>query len=368
LIVAGLGLLTAIEGSTVAAQGGAEPETRTLTVSTKPLEPFVFVDDDATAGPVDPTFLRGYSIDVWNEIAGQLGIETNWVLRDTVGEIIDDAEAGEADAAIAGISMTAEREVRIDFTHAYFNSGLQIATTGQSSQTVRGTMWDLFTSRRLLGALGFLVVMVVAISHAVWWTERKHNPEFPHDYREGIVEALWWSTVSVITGGEAVKAITGRLSRVLAVFWMVVGLFVLALVTAQATSALTLRELESDIQGLDDLGGQRVATVEGTVTETFLQDANLASLGYPTIDDALAALVDGRADAVIFDSPVLNYRATTDFAERIELVGSTFAPDPYAIALPPDSPLREEVNEALLAMARDGSLDTLHLKWFGTER
>jgi ABC-type amino acid transport substrate-binding protein len=32
------------------------------------------------------------------------------------------------------------------------------------------------------------------------------------------------------------------------------------------------------------------------------------------------------------------------------------------------SDLREQVNEVLLAMSQDGSLDTIHLKWFGEDR
>ena len=46
-----------------------------------------------------------------------------------------------------------------------------------------------------------LVLLLLVIAHLVWWNERAHNPQFPHGYREGIGEALWWSSVSVITGG-----------------------------------------------------------------------------------------------------------------------------------------------------------------------
>lgn len=361
----------AVAGGTtvVAQQEQVDVAGRSVVVATKALEPFVFVDGPiGPDGSIDAGDLRGYSVDVWNEMANRLDLDTQWVVRESVGEIIGNAQAGTADVAIAGISMTVERESLIDFTHPYFDAGLQIATTGKSTSSVGRTMWNLFTSRRLLGALGFLMLMVVAISHAVWWSERKHNPEFPSQYREGIVEALWWSTVSVITGGEAVKNINGRISRLIAVLWMVVGLFVLALVTAQATSALTVRQLEGSIQGVEDLGGNRVGTVGGTVAATFLEDSNLSFSNFATVDDALVALVADDLDAVVFDSPVLSYRAATDYSGRVELVDAVFAPDPYAIALSTGSDLREPINAELLAMSRDGTLDAIHLKWFRESR
>lgn len=43
---------------------------RTVVVSTKPLEPFVFIAGEGADGdPVTAEQLRGYSIDVWNEVA-----------------------------------------------------------------------------------------------------------------------------------------------------------------------------------------------------------------------------------------------------------------------------------------------------------
>jgi polar amino acid transport system substrate-binding protein len=38
----------------------------------------------------------------------------------------DEVERGAADVAIAGISITAKREQELDFSHAFFETGLQI--------------------------------------------------------------------------------------------------------------------------------------------------------------------------------------------------------------------------------------------------
>ena len=323
----------------------------------------MFIDEDDGSGD-NAAQVRGYSIDVWNEIADRIDYQTEWVIYDSVGEIIDAAAASETDVAIAGISMTVEREAVIDFSHPYFDSGLQIVTTGEDTSSTIGALWGLATGRAVVIPFVILVGLVLLISHLVWFTERRTNPQFPHGYREGIGEALWWSSVSVITGGEAVKEINRPLTRVLALFWMVVGLVLLAYVTAQAASSLTVRELQGLINGIDDLSSANVVTVEGTVAETFLAEQNINADGVADIDTALQLLDAGEYDAAVYDSPVLAYRASTDYSGRIEVVGSVFAPDPYGIALSPGSELREPINAALLTMSRDGTLDELHLKWF----
>ena len=338
---------------------------RTVVVSTKPLEPFVFIAGEGADGdPVTAEQLRGYSIDVWNEVADRLGLTTEWVRRAKVGEILDDVSNGASDVAIAGISMTPDREQAIDFTHPYFDSGLQIVTTGSDESGMLHPIWNLLTSRGILLTLLFLVVMVVVVSHVIWWHERTHNDDFPHDYRSGIVEALWWATVNVVTGGEAVKDIKRPLTRVLALSWMVVGLFVLTFVTAQAASALTVRKLESSITSVDDLPGNRVGTVGDTVAARYLDDTNLSYTPYDDVDAALAGLVGGDVDAVVYDAPVLQYRAGSDYRNQIELAGSVFDPDPYAIALQPGSDLREPIDEAILEMRQDGTLQTIQERWF----
>ncbi|MCB0994772.1 MAG: transporter substrate-binding domain-containing protein [Acidimicrobiales bacterium] len=356
-------LTTLTLGLSSSAPSAAQEQPIVVRVATKPIEPFVWIEEsDGT------TELRGFSIDLWNALAERLGYETEWVTYDTVGEILDAARDGEVDAAIAGISMTAERETFIDFTHPYYDSGLQIVTTQAGNRSTLAVLWDVVSSRGVLLTFAALVALLLVIAHLVWWNERAHNPQFPHGYREGIGEALWWSSVSVITGGEAVKDINRPVSRAVALLWMVVGLFVLAFLTAQVASALTVEELASPIDGIEDLPGHTIVTVADTVAASYLDDRNLSYTGVPDVDIALDLVESGDADAVVYDAPVLAFRLATQRTGDLVLAGPVFAPDPYAIALPTGSDLREPINEALLELARDGTLDQLHSRWLATTR
>lgn len=337
----------------------AATEGQTLRVATKALEPFVFIDEQP---------LRGFSIDYWNELADRLGVETEWLEYETVADIIRAVEVGEADAAIAGISITSEREAVIDFSQPYYNSGLQIVTNSSSGGSTIGALFSLIASGTFLGPVAVLAVLIVIVSHLVWWFERGHNSDdFPMRYRSGIGEAVWWSTVSVITGGEAVKNINKSAARVIAIVWMLVGLFLLAFVTARATSVLTVAELQSDISGVDDLAGKDVGTVGGTTSVQFLSNsAGVDAVTFDSLDDALRDLVEGEIDAVVFDAPVVSFAIATSFKGRdLQLVGPVIGRDPYGIALPASSPNFDAINTAVIELGRDGTLDELLEIWFG---
>ena len=365
--VACAGLFVIATSATADAQTDSDPVTvvdcdapatddDTLRIATKALEPFVFVDDEE---------LRGFSIDYWTEVAGRIGATTEWCVAETVGDIIDLASTEQADAAIAGISITSDREAIIDFSQPYYTSGQQIVTATGGASTAR-TLFGLIFSQAFLFPVSILILLVLVVSHLVWWFERGHDSDdFPYEYRHGIGEAIWWSTVSVITGGEAVKNINTALSRLIAVFWMLVGLFLLAFVTARATSLLTIAELESDISGIEDLAGRSVSTVEGTATVDFLRtEARLEPRQAETLAAALDDLEAGETDAVVFDAPVIQYEIASSNRD-LQLVEPTLGRDPYGIAMPQGSPLVEPVNAAVIEIGRDGTLDELLAEWFG---
>lgn len=332
--------------------------TSPLRVATKPLSPFVFIDDEP---------LRGFSVDYWHEVADRLGVETVWCRQDTVTEIVDLTSLGRVDASIAGISITREREEIIDFSQPYYTSGLQLVIEPGGASTAR-TLFGLIFSSAFLMPVGMLLLLVLVVSHLVWWFERRHDSDdFPMTYRKGIGEAIWWSTVSVITGGEAVKNINRAASRLIAIFWMLVGLFLLAFVTARATSLLTVAELEGDISGIEDLRGHSVTTVEGTAAvEVLRRDAGVEPRQAIDLHTALDDLAAGRTDAVAFDAPVVQYVVNRERNDDFLLVQPISGRDPYGIALPQGSPLVESVNAAVIEIGRDGTLDTLIETWFGS--
>lgn len=325
-----------------------------LRVATKPLPPFVFLDGET------PT---GFSIDLWEEIARRLDLAFEWVEYETVGEILEAVETGAADVAIAGISMTREREGVVDFTHPFYDAGLQIMVPAQSSFSF-GQAFNQFRSPGMITFLLFGLISGLAMAHFIYFTERRRNPDFQRGYLHGLWEAVWWLLTIVANGEYPDKPTTSVTRRLMTIAFWLVGLLLVAQFTANVTSALTVQQLTSDIRGVEDLPGKRVVTVESSTSAMYLTDHGIRSLSVPNIDEAYNMLANDEVDAVVYDAPVLRYYSVTDGKGSANVVGSVFKPEKYGIALPADSPLREPINEVLLEMYQDGTLEEIENRWF----
>jgi len=97
-----------------------------LTIATNPnTPPTVFVAEDNRT-------LAGREIDVMSAVAHRLGLEPHWVNAGGFGNIVPGLASGRYDAALANLSVTAERLKQVDFV-SYFDSnrlGLVRATAG----------------------------------------------------------------------------------------------------------------------------------------------------------------------------------------------------------------------------------------------
>ena len=71
---------------------------------------------------------EGFDIDIWNEVSELIGVDSTYRLMQ-FADLMEALKSGEIDVAVAGISITRDRELEMDFSHPYMNSGLRILTT-----------------------------------------------------------------------------------------------------------------------------------------------------------------------------------------------------------------------------------------------
>jgi ABC-type amino acid transport substrate-binding protein len=357
LAIVSAGLATLGGPGWVVAAGPPSQDEPPLRVVTKPIEPFVMGQEGQ---------LTGFSIELWEEVARLDSIQYEFVLVETVEQQLEAVTSGQADVAIAAISMTPEREEVVDFSHPYFRSGLQIMTRSEPLGPV-GAITAFFLSARFLFATLVLLLVLVVIGHLVWLLERNHNPDFHHNYWPGIWEGLWWSAVTVTTVGYGDKTVKGCLGRLLGMFWMLAGIFILANFTAFVTAEVAVSQLATPINGPEDLPGKRVITVAGTTAADYLRAEGIPFRQVEVIDATYPLLRSGVVEAIVYDAPVLQYHALHEGEGELVLAGDRFTREDYAIAFPTDSPYRERVNRALLEMVRTGTYDTITRHWFGAE-
>lgn len=159
------------------------------------------------------------------------------------------------------------------------------------------------------------------------------------------------------------RSIAGRIG---AIIWIITGIILISLFTANLTAQNTVQQLQSNISGVQDLPGKRIATVANTTAAQYLDGERLIYVPVQSIEEAYQLLQDNRVDAVVYDAPVLQYYANTEGKGRVSVVGSLFERQDYGIALPTNSPNREQIDRALLAIFEDGFYDDLYRKWFGS--
>ncbi|MBV6273563.1 glutamine ABC transporter substrate-binding protein GlnH [Alcaligenaceae bacterium CGII-47] len=131
--------------------------------------------------------------------------------------------------------------------------------------------------------------------------------------------------------------------------------------------AILVTEDNNTIKTAKDLEGKTVAVKIGTATVDYLQK-NVPSAKlklFPNIDNAFLELATGRVDAVVHDTPNVQYYAQTAGKGKAKVVGALKSGDFYGIAFPKGSDLVPAVNKALAALQANGTYDKLYQKWFG---
>ncbi len=337
-----------------------QPREEKLRVVTKAFEPLVMKQGEK---------YLGFSIDLWKAIAEKMGVEYELYGVETITGLVDAVHRGEADVGIAGISMTAEREKKLDFSHPFFESGLQIMVLSKSEYSSNLILLDALSvifSPKLLYAVGILLLTLVVTAHLIWFVERHHNPDFSPQYAKGIWESFWWAAVTVTTVGYGDKTPRGTLGRLVGLLWMFIGIFVLTSFTASVTTRVTLQHLQETINSLDDLVGKQVATVKGSTADHYLSGRYLEVVRFKQPKQAYQALAQSEVDAVVYDAPALWYYAHHKGKGKVKVVGSVFKKENYALAFPTGSSYKEEVNHILLKLWEDGIIEEIEIEWFGS--
>jgi len=338
---------------------GTKPKAKVLRVVTQRSEPFVIYQDGE---------YHGFSIELWEKIAHKLGLKYEIYGVNTIAKLLDDVRRGAADVAVSGIGITSKREQVLDFSHSYFESGLQIMIPNASGSLpgdiLSKVVAILFSQKLLIGVGVFLIVLLIA-AHIIWLLERRHNPQFSESYPQGLWQSIWWAVVTVTTVGYGDKTPKGTIGRLFGLFWILAGYFVFAYFTASVSSTATVQKLHGTINGPEDLFGKRVATVQKSTAAEYLAAQGMQTIELENVEKGYRLLETGKVDAVVYDAPVLQHYASKKGKGKVQVVGLIFKEKSYGIALPRKSDLRDRINVALLQLEESGAYEEIAKKWFG---
>jgi polar amino acid transport system substrate-binding protein len=111
------------------------------------------------------------------------------------------------------------------------------------------------------------------------------------------------------------------------------------------------------VQDVQDLRRVRVGALDASTSSAILRQNGIAHQTRPDLDSLVNDLDSGILDAVVSDAAFLQYRINQGKIEgkfdSLTVLPNELEAQNYAFALQNDSPYREEINRALLAVRKE---------------
>jgi ABC-type amino acid transport substrate-binding protein len=310
---------------------------RHIVIGAKPSPPFLYEENGAWTG---------ISYQLWELIAGELNISYSFKEL-TLPGILNGLENCSIDLSINPLTVTSSRIQRIDFTQPFYTSHCAVAAHVQKGKTAWSYVKQFF-SLSFLKVILLLVLILLAFGAAVWFFERKANPQEFSNNLKGLWSGLWWSAVTMTTVGYGDKSPRSFGGRMVGLVWMFTAVIIISSFTASITSALTIDQLSTNIKELNDLRRLRVGTVGETATAQYLSNNSVRHRNYVDVSTGLQDLEDGNLDAFVYDEPILRYYLEKMTLPKSKILPLKLNPQYYSFSVPKGSKLAAEINPILL--------------------
>jgi polar amino acid transport system substrate-binding protein len=307
----------------------------------------------------------GFSADIGRSILEQLQRQAVIKTYPDVPEILNAIRLGQADLGGAAIAITSQRVRDFDFSLPILSGELQIMVPVQAQLGLWQSLSAAFLSSNVLEMLGLTALLMIIPAHLIWYFERREDGVIDHPpYIPGIFEAFWWTITTLVAQSEEMPK--GILGRIVALFWIFIGIIFVAYFTAALTTALTLGELQGDIQELNDLQDRRVALIADGETVDYIKERNVQQvIEFTQPEQAYEALLTEKVDAIIAPRPLLLYYASREGRGKVKIVGMPFRDRFYSIVMPKNSLYRKPINQAILTLKENGTYRKIYQKWYG---
>lgn len=344
-------------------------EQETVLVAIKPSEPWVMYDATKPPSERQPV---GFSIDLWNAIAKEINVKTEWVYKKTVPEILEALQIGEVDVGVGSITILREREKIVDFSTSMFEIGLQImvkadAGIGNPLTVVIKEVGKIVTFQNLM----IFLLVAFLIANLRWLADRwgtKNEKIFPPSYWRGVYQGFWWSLTMFFTWDTPPSK---GLTKTLELGWFLVGMVTISTLTGIIAAALTVQAVGGNIQTEKDLPGKLVAAVASSAPKIYLERIGARVVPVEDLTQGVNLLLAGEVQALVHDGPQLLYRAkqiNQGVEKKVLVLPQTFNHQNYGIAFLPNSGYVKPVNLALLKLREpdgleDSFFEKLKRKW-----
>jgi polar amino acid transport system substrate-binding protein len=296
--------------------------------------------------------LEGVSYWLWNKINFDHTFTSEFI-ETPFDNLIEGLANNELDISLTPLTITSERNKKIDFSTPYYisNSGilvLQHSFLENSAQFILS-----FFSIKLVKVLSALFSIILFFGFLVWLFERKENTEQFSNNRKGIWNGIWWSAVTMTTVGYGDKSPTTVGGRIVALIWMFTAIIIISGFTASIASSLTVNQTNWNQSHISEFKHKKLGTVKKSATASWLtQNFFRQVVRYEKVEDAIIALENGEIDAVAYDEPILQSIVLNKKKHILELLPIQFNTQMLAFGLSVKMPtkIKDLINKRIIAI------------------
>ncbi|KAG9332819.1 hypothetical protein JZ751_014918 [Albula glossodonta] len=302
---------------------------------------------------------------------GGLDESGNW--NGMIGEVV----RGEADLAVAPLTVTAVRERSVDITKPFMQTGLSFILRKDVEAEDPGYFSFLcpFSTETWVGILVAYLVTAVCIylatrlSPCEWAEPQTEVNNFT------LLQSLWYvaGALTLQGAGPHPKALSGR---VISAIWWLFTVALLACYFANLSSMLHSDSSNVAVKTFEDLANQDIieyGTIHGSSTFSFFKFSDNQSYRrifenmerrkscVATMEEGIRRAQEGNyafiGESVSLDLVVARY---CNLARSQDVIGMRG----YSIVAPLGSPLVKNLSVAILELSESGKLDFLRNKWW----
>uniref|UniRef100_A0A3Q3CVN1 Glutamate receptor n=3 Tax=Haplochromini TaxID=319058 RepID=A0A3Q3CVN1_HAPBU len=369
---------------------------KTLIVTTILENPYVMRKDNYQDFQGNDQY-EGFCVDMLRELADILKFsfkiklvddglygapEPNGSWTGMVGELIN----RKADLAVAGFTITSEREKVIDFSKPFMTLGISILYRVQLGRKPGYfSFLDPFSPAvwlfMLLAYLAVSCVLFLAarLSPYEWYNPhpclRERRDMLENQYTLG--NSLWFPVGGFMQQGSEImpRALS---TRCVSGVWWAFTLIIISSYTANLAAFLTVQRMEVPIESPDDLADQtniEYGTIHGGSTMTFFMNSryqtyqrmwNYMNSKQPSVfvkstEEGIARVVNSKY-AFLMESTMNEYHRGLNC--NLTQIGGLLDTKGYGIGMPLGSPFRDEITLAILQLQENNRLEILKRRWW----
>ncbi|XP_061093159.1 glutamate receptor ionotropic, kainate 5 [Conger conger] len=308
--------------------------------------------------------------------------EPNGSWTGMVGELIN----RKADLAVAGFTITSEREKVIDFSKPFMTLGISILYRVQLGRKPGYfSFLDPFSPAVWL----FMLLAYLAVSCVLFLAARLSPYEWynPHPClreRRDLLEnqytlgnSLWFPVGGFMQQGSEImpRALS---TRCVSGVWWAFTLIIISSYTANLAAFLTVQRMEAPIESPDDLADQtniEYGTIHGGSTMTFFMNSryqtyqrmwNYMHSKQPSVfvkstEEGIARVLNSKY-AFLLESTMNEYYRRLNC--NLTQIGGLLDTKGYGIGMPLGSPFRDEITLAILQLQENNRLEILKRRWW----